>query len=237
MRKLAFVILSSALLSVAAPTFAASDEKNEPPSIIVQGEGKAYAKPTLATIEIGVVSQDATAAQALADNSKAMADLFKTVGAQGIADKDVQTSSFDISPNYINSSNRAPKISGYTVRNEVTVRVHKVDKIGSLLDAVVYSGANQVSRISFSVEDKSRVLDDARRDLIEDARRKATLYAQAAGVELGKVINVIEDLGRPHAMPMAMSMRMAPGGAPPETSIAGGEQELTVNATVVFAIH
>ena len=88
-----------------------------------------------------------------------------------------------------------------------------------------------------ALKTKSRVLDDARRDLIEDARRKATLYAQAAGVELGKVINVIEDLGRPHAMPMAMSMRMAPGGAPPETSIAGGEQELTVNATVVFAIH
>ena len=148
----------------------------------------------------------------------------------------MQTSSFDISPNYINTSNRAPKISGYTVRNEVTVRVHKIDKIGNLLDAVVYSGANQVSRISFSVEDQSRLLDDARKDLIEDARRKATLYAQAAGVQLGKVINVIEDFGRRHDVPMAMSARMAPAGAP-QPSIAGGEQELTVNATVVFAIQ
>lgn len=236
MQSRATTTLLASLMCLGAPVFAAAGERTEPPSIIVQGEGKVYAKPSLASVQIGVVSQAATAAQALADNSKEMTELVKTVTAQGVADKDVQTSAFDIAPNYINSTNRSPKISGYTVRNNVTVKIRNTDKVGSLLDAVVYSGANQVNSIVFSVDERSRLLDEARKEAIEDARRKAALYAEAAGVQLGKVLYVVEGGASPRPMFYAPAAAMMAGGLA-TTPIAAGEQQLSVSATVVFAIQ
>lgn len=236
MNRLALALLSASI-TFAAPAWAAPQDQNDddPPSIIVLGEGKVSVKPTLATVEIGVATQAATAGKALAANSTAMNELMKTLTTQGIAEKDIQTSSFDVSPSYSSESNRAPRITGYSVRNTVSVRVHKTAQMGPVLDAVVASGANQVHSIRFSVEDPSKLLDDARKQAIEDGKRKAALYAQGAGVTLGKLLHVIEMGSNTPPRPMAM-YRMA-AAEMQSTPISTGEQELSVNITVVYAIQ
>ncbi len=233
MKRVALVALTGILLFGAKPAIAL-EERNEPPSIIVHGEGKAFVKPTLATLEIGVVTEASSAAKALAANSAAMTELMSSLTGQGITERDVQTSNFDVSPKYSNGVNgRVPRIDGYTVSNNVHVRIHKTSQVGPVIDAVVQSGANQVNRIAFSVEDSSKMMDEARRDAMADAKRKAAIYAQAAGVTLGKVLYVIEGGGAiPGPVPM---YRMQ--AAMQSTPISSGEQQLNVNTTVVFAIQ
>lgn len=235
MKPLVLIALLGTMTFAANPARAV-DEKNDPPSIIVQGEGRVFAKPTLATVDIGVVTHASTAGKALAANSAAMNELMKTLVAQGLAERDIQTNNFDISPTYSQENNRAPRISGYAVTNQVQVRVHKTAQVGPVLDAVVASGANQVNSIRFTVEDSSKLLDDARKQAIEDAKRKAAIYAQGAGITLGKVLYVIEGGGSVPPRPMPM-MQMKAVAAMESTPVAAGEQELAVNATVVFAIQ
>jgi uncharacterized protein YggE len=209
-------------------------EAGMPFSITVEGEGKKLVKPDIATVSVGVVSQAAAASDALSANSKAMADLFKNLESLGIAKRDMQTQNFSVSPEYKMDSGHARKISGYTARNNVSVKVRNLSQVGTLLDQLVQLGANEIHGLRFSSKAESKILDDARKEAVEDARRKATIYADAAGVKLGRVLYVTEGNSyRP--TPRIFAARAA--GMMDSSPIAEGEEELRVSSTVVFAIQ
>ena len=133
----------------------------------------------------GVLSQGATAAEALAANTSAMNALFAALKDAGIADKDVQTSNFMVQPRYNFQDNKAPELVGYDVSNNVTVTVRKIGDLGALLDKVVQAGSNQINGIGFEVSEPDAALDEARKLATADATRKAKIYAEAMGVSLG----------------------------------------------------
>jgi len=205
-------------------------------SITVVGTGEASAKPDMAEIQLGVVTQAATAAEALSANNAAMDRLLKSLAGRGIAEKDVQTTQFSVSPQYYHEprGQAPPKITGYNVTNQVRVKVRQLATLGQVLDQAIGEGANQVHGISFSVAEQDRLLDGARRDAVGDAKRKAELYAQAAGVKVGRVLLIQEQSPRfPQPQMMAMTARAGAGGSVP---VAAGEQEFRASVTVTYAI-
>ena len=221
------------LLAAISPAFA---EGGKMPRIIsLSGHGEVRATPDLAYVTSGVVTQGATAAEALAANTKAMTDLFAALKESGIEDRDVQTSNFSVQPRYDFSNNQAPKMVGYDVSNNVTVTLRKVDTLGTLLDRMVQSGSNQISGISFDVSKPEDAMDEARKPATEDATRKAKVYAKAMGIELGNVMQVSEGSAAQPPMPMVRSTMMKADAAPP-VPMAAGEQTLAVDVNVIWEI-
>jgi uncharacterized protein YggE len=187
---LALAALATCLLTAVR----AEDRRVQTPSITVTGTGEATARPDMAQIQVGVVTQATTAGAALKENSAAVEQLLKALRDRGIAERDLQTSNFNIAPQYRQTQGQhAPEIVGYQVSNQVQVKVRRLDSLGTLLDEAVSKGANQVNGISFGLAEPGPFLDQAREKAVAEARRKAELYARAAGVKLGKVLVIDEN--------------------------------------------
>lgn len=158
--------------------------------------------------------------------------------SKNIADKDILTSNFSVNPQYrydnINGQQRA-SIVGYQVSNEVTVKIRNLPSLGDILDAVITAGANNVNGISFSLAEPGNVLDQARQKAMADAKRKAELYAGAAGVKVGRVLYITESSGS--IQPPGPMMMMARAAVSEAVPISAGEQESTATITVIYAIE
>lgn len=206
--------------------------------ITIEGRGEVTAAPDTAFLNSGVTTQGATAREALDANSTAMAELIATLTEAGIARRDIQTSNFNVNPNYVYSDARdangytlPPKIVGYQVSNSVTVRVRDLEDLGAILDRAVTVGANTINGVSFSVNDPSALYDEARKAAFADARKKAELYAGLADTELGDIKSISEGQGYTQPVPMmarAQSFDAAAGAVPVEA----GELTFTINVSV-----
>lgn len=224
--------LFATVLLLAGPAVAA----DMPATISVTGEGRIEAAPDMATISLGVTTEAATAGAAMATNSDGVRAVIERLKAAGIEDRDVQTSGLSLGPRYDygRSDGAPPTIVGYTASNMVTVRVRALDRLGSVLDGVVSDGANTLNGLSFGIAEDGEVIDEARRRAVAEARRKAELYADAAGVALGRVISISEPGGYSPPMPMAMAeASFAKGGDVP---VAPGEVSFAATVTMVYEI-
>ena len=230
----ALTIATLAFMPTPSPAFA--EETKLPRTISVNGTGEVRAVPDLATITLGVVSSAATAQEALAANTKSMSDVMTMLKAEGIEERDIATSNFNVAPRYDYSqgSTQTPKVMGYDVSNTVTVNIRKAAALGGLLDKAVTAGSNQVYGISFSVSKPEAMLDAARTSAVADAKRKAEIYAAAGGFKLGDIISVSEGTSYRPPMPMVMKSAMAADGAP--APISPGEQALSVDVSIVWLI-
>ena len=160
-----------------------------------------------------------------------MVAIITTLKDAGIAEKDIQTARFSIHPVYApQEPHTGPKLSGYSISNQVNVTIHEIGKVGDVLDRVVAAGASEIGNVSFLVSDASKALDQAREAAIADARRKAEVYAKASGVRLGRVEWITEDSGS--GPPAPMMARTAAAQVP----IVSGEDTLRVRVTVGFDI-
>jgi hypothetical protein len=192
----------------------------------------------MATISTGVVSEAATAKDALAKNNAAMAAVIATLKNASVAEDDIQTSNFSVQPKYPPyqpNQTAAPRIVGYTVSNQVTAAVKDLKKLGAVLDGLVQAGSNQINGISFDVAEPKPMLDEARKKAVADARAKAELYASAAGVSLGRVVQIAESASVMPPQPM-YRMAMAPAAAE-SVPIAAGQQTVAANVSVTFEIQ
>lgn len=201
--------------------------------LTVTGEGQSSAQPDMATISLGVSSRAATAAEAMAQNAEAQGKVIEALKAEGIEARDIQTSGLNLSPMIDYQDGQAPKLTGYAAQNMVTLRVRDIAALGGVLDKLVGSGANEISGISFSREDMTPALDAARAAAIVDARHRAEVMAEAAGMALGPLISLSEAQsgGGPRPMMMAAEAKRA------DTPIEAGELSVSANVTAVFAMH
>lgn len=225
----------AAMLAMATPSLA--EDARMPRVISLSGHGEVSSVPDMAMVTSGVVSQGATAAEALAANTVAMTAVMKALAAAGIEAKDIQTSNFSVQPRYDYSNNtQPPKLVGYDVSNSVTVAVRKLDQLGALLDVLVQSGANQINGIGFQVSKPEAALDEARKRATMDATRKAKLYAEAMGVGLGPVMSISEGVNYEPPVPMR-AKAMAMEGAASPVPVAAGEQSLSIDVNVTWEIR
>lgn len=225
-----------ALVLLASPIACAEDQSDKR-TMTITATGKASAAPDIATINMGVRTEGKTAQLALVENSKRMSGLLASLKQAGLEDKDIQTSQFSVSPQYANrrdrSTNEPPLVIGYMISNQVHVIVRDLDKLGTILDQVVASGANQMNGISFAFDDPTPLLDEARRKAVVEANRKATLYAEAAGVMLGPILQFSEH-GGSAPRPMQTMARMESLAAVP---IAVGESEISAGVSITYEIR
>ena len=204
-----------------------------PPAISVTGEANVSVAPDQAQIDAGVTSDARTAREASDANNAAMAKVLLALKGAGIEEKDYQTSRLSLQPQFAPSkvAERAPGIVSFRASNRVTVRIRDVRKVAYVIDVLVGAGANDIGGINFTVTQASKHLDEAREKAIADARRKAEIYAKAAGVTLGEPLSISEE-GAP--VPMYRGKMAAPmaAGAP----VAQGEETLSVTVSVSWAI-
>ncbi len=201
--------------------------------ITVSGLGEAAAAPDMAQIRLGVAREARRADQALSETSAAMRAIMAALSEAGVAPEEMQTTGLSLSPRYHHSSNQAPEVVGYVAQNMLTVRVTALEKLGAILDATSDAGANQIQGLSFGIAAPQPLRDAARRAAVADARARAALYAEAAGVTLGPLLSLREEGAGGGPRPMAMEMaRMASDAVP----VAEGELTLSARVTMVFAI-
>ncbi len=230
-------ILPLALLVAAlAPVFAGSAmAASAKRTITLSATGRVLARPDMARISTGVVSEAKTAREALDANSRAMARVIKGLKAQDIADADMRTSDFQVRPKYQHYRDGRPReIVGYQVSNTVHIRVRDLSRLGQILDMVVSLGSNQIGGIAFEVKNAEKLRDEARRKAVETAIARARLYARAAGVRLGKVLRIEEGGAAPVPRPFAERTAIVAKAAPP---IEAGSQTIEAHVTMTWSLR
>jgi uncharacterized protein len=203
-----------------------------PSAISVTGEASISVPPDLASVDAGVATDTKSAREASEANNTAMGKVMAALKAAGVDPKDIQTSRLSLQPQYAPNRSGPSPVVGYRASNRVTVRIRDVTKVANVIDTLVGAGANDIGNIAFEVSQASKLLDDAREKAVADARRKAEIYAKAAGVTLGAPLSISEE-GAPQ--PMFRGKMAAPMAAAP-TPIAQGEETLSVSVNVSWAI-
>lgn len=217
----------AAITLLAAPALA----ETAPPAISVTGEATVSVPPDLAQVDGGVTSEAKTAREASEANNAAMGKVLLALKAANIQEKDVQTSRLSLQPQYAPNRAGPSAVVGYRASNRVTIKVRDVSKVAGAIDTLVGAGANEIGGIHFMVQQASKLLDEAREKAVADARRKAEIYARAAGVTLGAPLSISEEGNAPPVPYRRMAAGMV-AAAP----VAQGEETLSVTVSVSWAI-
>ena len=214
---------------LAAPALA---QTVPPPAISVTGEATVQVAPDQAQIDGGVANDARTAREASDANNAAMGKVLLALKGAGIDEKDFQTSRLSLQPQYAPNRSGPSPIVGYRAANRVTIRVRDVSKLANIIDVLVGAGANDIGGINFMVSQASKLLDEAREQAISDARRKAQIYARAAGVTLGEPLAISEQSSPSPIFRGKVAAGMVAATAP----VAQGEETLSVTVNVSWAI-
>ncbi|MGN6155983.1 MAG: SIMPL domain-containing protein [Sphingomicrobium sp.] len=238
-------LLAALLIGAAVPAVPAAAQTTGQVTQAITGTrldlsvtGEVTRVPDLAVITAGVVSRASTATAALQDNAQRMDRVITALKSAGLADRDVQTSSINLNPEYKYVENQAPQLVGYTASNQVTVKFRDIRNSGKILDALVREGANQINGPNMTVEHPEAALDEARANAIAAGRARAALYARSLGLRVVRVVSVSE--GGSYYAPPAPPPPPAPLMAAAErsyTRIEPGEQKLQVTLSMVFELQ
>lgn len=229
-------------LVLAAAVFAmspahAADAAQPTPRVIVTGQGEVAVAPDMALVNLSVMREAPTAREALDEANAAMASVIAALREAGIESRDLQTSGLQIQPRYVypqSGGTEQPRIVAYQVSNTLSVRVRDITQVGTVIDRAVTLGVNQGGDISFRNDDPSAAMTEARRLAVQDAVARARTLADAAGVNLGRVLEISEQSHGAQPMPIdAKVMRMEAADAVP---VEAGENTYRVHVNVTFEI-
>ncbi len=237
---LAAAVLAAALMTGAPMSSHAQPTPSAAPTegtlVSVSAEGSAHRVPDVAMISTGVVTQAADPNAAMQANSAQMTRVVAALKAAGIAERDIQTSGIGLNPQYRYAENQPPQITGYQANNTVTVKVRDIARLGKVLDALVASGANQISGPSFEVDQPEAAYDEARLTALKAARARADLYAKALDLRVVRVVSISEG-GAMAPGPFPVMLRAkAEMDAAPAPPVSAGESRLAVTLNVVFEL-
>lgn len=204
----------------------------------VTATGKVEVAPDVATVRAGVVTQAPTAAAALTENARRMATVVKALRSAGVGERDLQTASVALQPQYRYAENQPPVVTGYQASNTVSVRFRDIAKSGGVLDALVAAGANQIDGPNMSLAAPDSALDAARTDGVKRARARAELYARAAGLRVDRIVAINEagenDGSTPRPPVFARVQAMAADSG--RTEMLAGETEVSATINVRFLL-
>lgn len=226
--------LVASAIALSAPAARAQMLEAPPGTIVIVGEAEQSGTPDIAIVTLGVSRDAETASAALRATNEAMRAVIDIVRKRGVAPRDIQTGNVSLSPRYRPSrpGDERPVIVGYVASNQLALRSRDVGALGALLDEVVAAGSNELRGLSFDVADRARLLDEARVRAVEDAKRKAALLATAAGVQLGEIVNILDEPGAAPARPMAARTEALMTSVP----IEAGEVGLRARVRVIWRI-
>jgi uncharacterized protein len=222
---------------VLIPLPAKADMTTKERTITVSAEGTTNAEPDQARITIGVVTEAKSAKKALESNSKAFQAVLAGMKRLGIDARDIATQQFQVNPIYArqtkSSGRTRSEIDGFRVLNAANITVRRIEQTGAVIDRATELGANNIGAIDFVVSDIEQKLDVARREAMQNAIRRAKLYAEAAGATLGEILTINEQMSGPPAhRPQMREARMSMA-AP----IEPGQQTLSITINAVWKLE
>ncbi len=201
--------------------------------ITVNGTGTVTVDPDVVYVQFGVETTGKTASEAMNRNATIFASVKDALRKAGIAEKDIQTVQFSTFPEYDYNDKQGPKLTGYRVQNIVRVTYRDLKNVGSLLDQLSAAGINRVDSLTFGSEKMDQYTATALTRAVQDARAKADVLAQAAGVKVKEVIS-ISQLGTSQP-PVVYMQKMAAEAAPSATSaVYAGQLQVSASVDVVF---
>ena len=203
----------------------------------ISATGTVTRVPDLAIISAGVVTKSSTATGAISANATRMERVRAALKRAGIADKDIQTSTLSLNPDYRYDNNQPPVLTGYQASNKVSIKFRDLKRSGAILDALVAEGANQISGPSLTIDRPEAAQDEARQRAIAVGRARADLYARSLGMRVTRLLSVSESGGyvRP---PMPMYARAEVSmAADAKTSIDPGQQDIDVTLAMSFELQ
>jgi len=236
------LVLALALGAASVPACAAAQvaQVQMPPitgtRLDVSATGEVTRVPDVAIISAGVVTRASTASGAMQENSARMDRMIAALKRAGIADRDIQTSSINLNPEYRYGENRPPELIAYQASNQLTIRFRDIRNSGRILDALVAEGANQINGPSLTIDKPEAALDEARAQAVANGRQRADLYARALGKRVVRVISVSEG-GGGYPVPPPMPVMMEARAAGADTKVVPGEQKLQVSLAMVFELQ
>jgi uncharacterized protein YggE len=206
--------------------------------IVVTGTGKVTVTPDIADVILGVNVREATVADAQAKAAEAMSQIMAVLKQNNIADKDIKTQQFNISPVYsYDSKDNTSVIIGYEVTNTVHAKIRNLTNVGTIIDAAAQAGGDltRVNSISFSVEDPTKYYSDARELAMNDAKDTAKQLASLGGVTLGKPTYISQSSYYPQTINYYKDSAVGAASAP-STPISPGETDITLTVQVTYSI-
>lgn len=215
-----------ALLVAGSAAFAQNDESG----IVATGQAEIKAAPDVAYVTLAVVTQAAQAAEAARENATATTKVINAIVSSGVPRENIQTTGYSVSA-VMDYKVSPPTTVGYSVTNQVQVKLTDLTKVGALIDTAISAGANSVQGVRFTIENETRLRQQALVQAIQNARQKATAMADALGVKLGRVTSAVESGGI--SPPPVMYAARAEGA---ETPILPGEVTVTASVTLNYAI-
>lgn len=211
------------------------------------GEGKATAVPDSATVSLGVTAQGKTVSDAQSKANETADKIIAAVKKLGISDKDIKTTNYSVNPDYGSGEVRTliypptdnQSITGYTVTQNLDISVKPIETANKVVDAATANGANLVGGVNykFSDEVQKKLEDEARVQAVKDAKDKAESLANASGVRLGRIINVVESTT---GFPMPMAFKSEAAGTPDTTAptnVTPGENSVTIDVTIYYETY
>ena len=206
-------------------------------TLSVSASGEVSRAPDIATITAGVQTDADTASAAMSQNASAMDGVYNALEEAGVAARDMQTSNLSLQPRYDYSNNdgQPPRGTGYTASNQLSVTVRDLDNLGRTMDAIVQQGGNTISGLQFSLDDPSEARNEARRQAIQTAVKRANLYAQETGYRVARIVTINEQSGG-YQGPQPMMMARAES-ADTSTRVSSGEVNYSVTVDVTFELR
>lgn len=210
---------------------------NQTRAISVTGESRKFIKADVATVQVTVVSDSGTTnlAQTQDRNSQKANDVVSFLKSEGVKEEDVKTTNYSIYPRY-NYSERGQEFLGYTIRQDLQIKIRDLNKVGTILNGVVSRGANEVSGLQFTVDDPKKVIEEARAEAIKEAKEKAARLASDLGVDLVRLSNYSES-GNGETLPTfyAKDAALERGGGPmPDVQV--GQNEIQTVVTLTYEV-
>ena len=226
------------------------DQQNQN-QVTVSGEGKVYVKPDIALISLGVTTQGTTVADVTKNSTDKMNAVIAVVKKLGVEDKDIETTNYNLSPRYETQPvvynmmypatpvrGSSQEIVGYTLDQNVQVKIRDFAKIGDILSQTTAVGANVVGSLQFSIDNPEQYRDQARAQAIAKAKANAKNLSKESGVKLGKLINIYENYNPYYAMSSkAVGMGGGTDVAVPAPTIEPGQQEVNVTINLTYRVQ
>ncbi|MDO8492435.1 MAG: SIMPL domain-containing protein [bacterium] len=223
-------------------------------TISVTGEGEIFAKPDVATFNFTISEDGKTVAEAQKSATQKTNTAIELVKKGGVAEKDIKTTSYNISPKYEYYYQpqimtpcstdycppqpvKNPKIVGYTVSQSVEVKVRKIETAGDLLSSIGSVGVQNISGLNFSIDNEEKVKADAREKAIKQAQDKADVLASQLDVSLVRVLNFSEGGNYPIYYAKALGMGGAVESSAPAPDVPAGENQIISNVTITYEIR
>jgi len=209
------------------------DEPTSTGTIVVSGTGRVAVQPDVADLRLGVTVAKPTVEAARGEAAATMDAILRAVEGAGVARADVRTAMLSVQPRYDYRDGRAPVLTGYEIANVVEVSVRDLSALGDVIDATLTAGATSMDALSFRLADPRPAEREARRQAMAEARSRADVLAEAAGVTVQGVSDIVEGQPVRPPGPVAKAERMALA-ADPGTPVEAGTLEVAVTVSVTY---